>query len=276
MTTDHYLRQVAFALLLIVTIGCSMEESNSTVPQSTNGLDSSYVPEHLHELENLTVQDPTQPPQYEISFTPQEIYGEIYLNPVIMESGHNYNTVSVDRNGRVYIMDRREENIHVYKPDGELLSKIGREGRGPGEFLDMSTIRMDGDRLMVYDMNLKRIQWFDLDSHDVHVVNLNPKELINVNDQEGLILESITSVMSLGNGSILIGGLSLADVRKKIAGIIERINVRYYLLDENGNLTSEELFQSVLEESSLKALNDNSPSDEGIVTVSPEGIIYRA
>ncbi|MDZ7774049.1 MAG: 6-bladed beta-propeller [Balneolaceae bacterium] len=262
-----------YCLLVITTfIGCTVDNPGSEHISEALSSDTLKIPAHLQEKENLTALDPSQPPPYEISFTPREIYGEIYLNPIMSASGHHYNTVSVDRKGRVYIMDRLEENIHVYNPDGALLTKIGGEGRGPGEFIDMSTIRMDGDRLMTYGYSLKRIQWFNLDSYDVHVVNLNLTELTN--DQGKIVLGTINSVLPLRNGSILIGGLSPADVRKLSES--ERTYLRYYSLDENGNLTSDELFQSVLEKLSHMALNENSPSDEGIVTVSPDGIIYRA
>lgn len=242
-------------------------------------MDTIKIPAHLQEVKNLTALDPSQSPQYKISFTPQEIYGEIYLNPVMMAGGHHFNTVSVDKNGRVYIMDRVEENIHVYKPDGELLTKIGREGRGPGEFLDMSTFRLDRDRLMTYDMNLKRIQWFDLDSHDVEVLNINLTELKN--NQEEVVFGSLMSVMPLGNGNLLIGGFSPGYLRRLSED--ERPHIKYYAIDENGNLTSEELFQTVLPESHSTRHNTGltssrriPSSDEGIVTVSPEGTIYRA
>lgn len=276
MITFSYLKQLASTMLLISLFGCTTKDSNSTVAQDAKAFDSSDIPEHIRGLENLMALDPSQPPQYEISFSPQEVYGEIYLEPVMMVSGNNRNIVSVDRNGRVYIIDHVEKNIHVYKPDGELLSEIGREGRGPGEFLDISTIRLHGDRLMVYDMTLKRIQWFDLETHDVHVVNLNPKELIN--DQEELILEGITSVMPLENGSILIGGVTPEAISRIFAGIDERTYYRYYVLDENGNLISDELFQTAqkLSHRTGPSRTDIPSSGEGIATVSPEGMIYHA
>lgn len=276
------LRGLASTLLLIGLFGCTTKDSGSTVFQDANSLDSSDIPEHIREVENLTALDPSQPPQYEINFTPREVYGEIYLNPVMMAGGHNYNTVSVDRNGRVYIMDRREESIHVYKPDGELLSKIGGEGKGPGEFLDMSTFRMDGDRLMAYDMNLKRIQWFDLDSHDVDVLNIQPEELMN--DQEEQVLYGINSIMPLGNGSILVGGLSPTDLRMIFLGeSTGRSYRRFFIMDQRGNLITEELFQLAIQESQntrhstgLTSATRIPSSDKGIVTASPEGTIYRA
>lgn len=258
-------------LFIVITfVGCTADNSGSDHVSEATPLDTQDIPAHLQEVENLTALDPSQPPQYEIRFTPQEIYGEV--NIASSSIGHNNNIVSVDKNGRVYIRNRQERNIHVYKSNGELLSKIGREGRGPGEFLSITTIRMQEDRLMAFGFSLKRIQWFDLDSHDVTVLNLNTKELKN--DQGELVLESVTSVMPLGNGSILIGGIE--SYHENIES--ERSYATYYTIDENGNLTSDELFRSILQDyhdfgGGAKRIPS---SDEGIVAVSPDGIIYRA
>lgn len=217
----------------------------------------------------MTVLDPSQSPEYNISFSPQEIYGEVNLHSSI---GYHNNIVSVDKNGRVYIRSRQERNIHVYKPDGELLTKIGREGRGPGEFLSISTIGMHEDRLMAFGYSLKRIQWFDLDSNDVTVLNIHPEELMN--DQGELALESVNAIMLLGNGSYLIGGVE--SIHESLES--ERTYTTFFTIDENGNLTSDELFRSVRQDyhdfgGGAKSIPS---SDEGIVEVSPEGIIYHA
>lgn len=263
------MHRVICLLIIIIFIGCTADNPGSEHVSEATLLDTLNIPEHLRELENLTALDPSQSPQYKISFTPREIYGEVNL---FSSRGRNNNIVSIDRNGRVYIIDRQERNIHVYNPDGELLSEIGREGRGPGEFLSISTIRMQEDRLMAYGFRLRRIQWFDLDSHDVNVVNLHPEELKN--DQGELVLEAITSVMPLGNGSILIGGIESFDENSER----ERAYATYYTIDENGNLTSDEVFRSILQDyHDLGGGSKRIPSsDEGIEAVSPDGIIYHA
>jgi len=43
-------------------------------------------------------------------------------------------SVAADREGRIYVADRLTPSVRVFKPDGEFMAWIGREGEGPGEF----------------------------------------------------------------------------------------------------------------------------------------------
>ena len=54
--------------------------------------------------------------------------------------------IEVDAAGRLYVMDRMENRIRVYGPDGGFLTQAGREGAGPGEFsyIAASSITDDG------------------------------------------------------------------------------------------------------------------------------------
>jgi hypothetical protein len=91
--------------------------------------------------------------------------------------GRTFNTESSDRppihlwpttmtlgpDGNLYIGDRQGTNaIFVYSIEGELVRQIGRHGRGPGEFDELSCLGFRGDTLWAYDANLKRVTLFDL------------------------------------------------------------------------------------------------------------------
>jgi len=44
-----------------------------------------------------------------------------------------------DENGNLYLSDGNQKKIHVYRFNGEFISSLGREGRGPGEFSGLSS-----------------------------------------------------------------------------------------------------------------------------------------
>ena len=65
-------------------------------------------------------------------------------------------------NGTIYVADDLNHHVAVYAADGALLTRIGREGRGPGEFLAPWRITVDSyDSLFVWDQGLGRVSIFD-------------------------------------------------------------------------------------------------------------------
>jgi len=68
--------------------------------------------------------------------------------------------IAVDRQGRLYIMDRRSRHVVVVGSDGEVEATIGRDGGGPGEFRLLIGMAVRGDNLYVLD-NVHGVQVFD-------------------------------------------------------------------------------------------------------------------
>ena len=69
--------------------------------------------------------------------------------------------VDVDSRGRVFLVDRLQGGITVLTPELELVTTVGREGEGPGEFEFRQVQILPGDTLLVYDFGLGRITLFD-------------------------------------------------------------------------------------------------------------------
>jgi len=69
--------------------------------------------------------------------------------------------VTVDRGGRIYVLEGQDRHIRVYDPDGTLLRIIGGPGEGPGEFRSVTRFGFKGDTLWVNDNQLRRITMFD-------------------------------------------------------------------------------------------------------------------
>lgn len=70
--------------------------------------------------------------------------------------------VALDRDGHIYVVDSRFENMQIFEPSGQLLLFVGEEGSGPGQFSLPSGVYVDKkDRIWVCDTYNRRIQVFD-------------------------------------------------------------------------------------------------------------------
>ncbi|SHE30537.1 6-bladed beta-propeller protein [Fodinibius roseus] len=131
-------------LIFVICIGCS---NRSAVD----------LPEHIknQDLENLTIYQADVQPNQTIQLIREQAFGNsedvLIGNPSQLEA---------DRSGRVYIGDSQQKSIHVFQPDGNYLSSIGREGQGPGEFQWIGNMQILSDELFIYDPNSHRLNVF--------------------------------------------------------------------------------------------------------------------
>lgn len=47
--------------------------------------------------------------------------------------------------GRIFAVDPRNHQVSAWTPDGTLLFRVGQEGEGPGEFIDMGYLHIEED-----------------------------------------------------------------------------------------------------------------------------------
>ena len=132
-------------LLCIIGIGCAGKD---VMPE---------VPEHILELENLTVYSADTKLSATLSFKKDAIYGD--TKEVLVG---NIRDIAVDSLGRVFIADASRMVIYAFEPDGRFIAQLGREGRGPGEFSILYSLEVHGDRLYAYDPSQYRIHIFTL------------------------------------------------------------------------------------------------------------------
>lgn len=73
----------------------------------------------------------------------------------------NAEFIRTDGDGRIYIAERSGTMVRVYDAEGDHLGTLGRNGRGPGEFVDVRGIAIDADgRLVLFDRMLQRFTRF--------------------------------------------------------------------------------------------------------------------
>ena len=64
--------------------------------------------------------------------------------------------------GRVLVHSAGEEAVFLFEPTGELVTRIGRKGQGPGEFVRPQHIQvLPGDTIAVWDYGFTRVNHFD-------------------------------------------------------------------------------------------------------------------
>lgn len=67
--------------------------------------------------------------------------------------------IDTDSQNRIYIAEK--SNVRVFSENGEYLKTIGSQGRGPGEFLDISALAIGvNDELIIYDNRNFRLTLF--------------------------------------------------------------------------------------------------------------------
>ncbi|MEO7362826.1 MAG: 6-bladed beta-propeller [Gemmatimonadaceae bacterium] len=74
------------------------------------------------------------------------------FTPAVLFAGD----VATDAHGRLYLLDRSDNVVRVYDANAKLLSKIGRRGSGPGEFVEPRQLGVTTDGAVVISDNAKR------------------------------------------------------------------------------------------------------------------------
>lgn len=76
--------------------------------------------------------------------------------------------IAVSQDGRVYVADAFGPTVWSFEPDGSLARKVGRPGKGPGEFGRVTTLGVDPDgRLLVWDDHAVHWNVYGSDGHFV-------------------------------------------------------------------------------------------------------------
>jgi len=104
----------------------------------------------------------------------------------------NPREVTVDNEGNIYIVDYHAHHIKKFDAKGNFLKLLGREGEGPGEFIGPYRITFAKGRLIVYELNKRRLNTLDTDG--------NPIDSALIENTEG----SLRGVRALPDGKIVL------------------------------------------------------------------------
>lgn len=269
-------------------MGCSSDLKNQNEKDIQNSAESNF-PEGFQELQPLTVLSDSVPSntiRFKKVATFRD-YDESHADTNYKYIG-NMSKIAVDKSGRVFVAPtalKGTQTIYVFDSDGKYLKSVGRPGRGPGEFVRVTNIEVQSEKLYVYDEMLFRLTIFSLNNFEVlSQVSLSP-ELWRGNE-ELKNLQVGTSFYPIKNGSILLEFkepsrlLSILNLQKKEKEKEKRYD-RYFLLSEDGEISPKKIYE---QEDLIFGASPVFPFEEGnlphsrnpLMAVANDGKIYSA
>lgn len=136
--------------LIGIVMGCAKSEQNKGGEKV-----APVVPDSIEKLNNLTVYSSDQQPPDTVELRREQVFE---TNKEVLIKG-NTGDVAVDESNRVYVVGSvpGTVGVYVFKPDGSFITKFARAGRGPGEFVSISEIKIQGNRVYMFDPKQKKI-----------------------------------------------------------------------------------------------------------------------
>lgn len=215
------MNKLIILLLPILFFGCSQQKMEP-------------LPEHIQELENLTVYSAGAEPAVDISFQKDVTYGD--SDEVLFR---RMGEVAVDSLGRVFIADPRDAVIYSFDSDGRFITRLGGSGAGPGEFdWWVRNVQVLNHHVYALDANRNRVHKYSLETLEIEkTVSLAE----NRRNYRGLAraFPNIDNVFLRGDGTY-VAEFIMNDSPQRIQPYGNRdMRVFYYLLDENGRITKK-------------------------------------
>lgn len=185
------------------------------------------IPEHVKKLVNVTIHERTAQPEFKITLTKASVFKS--SEKAIFGQ---LTTVDVDDLGTVYIVENSNVNksIYVFDSNGAYKDRVGRTGRGPGEFMSLYDMNVSGNQIFTLDGILLRIQVFSTENYNLtHIAHLDPGQW----DYSGDLTISFPDKFHVLNDSTILGAFNHTTFSVDTQS--------YYHLDMNGNVCSERL-----------------------------------
>jgi len=215
--------QPLFILLIVLVSGCTAGEEIE-------------IPEEIASIDNLSVFELPDNPPHQVTFEPEAYFGD--TDDVLIG---NINSAVANDEGRVYLADPDQKTIHVFQPDGTFIKSIGKEGKGPGEFGNISSLQADEKNLYAYDFSQRRINVFVLENLTFsHTISL----MLEDGDIEELSGTYPSSYYVLPDNIVLV---SFAQPFGTDASQDERMAL-YYKVNHESRIMSDKIFSTRLAE----------------------------
>lgn len=95
----------------------------------------------------------------------------LFLDPLDHDISSPF-SMDILSDGRLALLDPDQKEVFVYETDGMLDRKFGREGKGPGEFVQPRGLYINGSTINVVDPGLQRVCQFDIDGNFIQNYNI--------------------------------------------------------------------------------------------------------
>lgn len=186
---------IPILFLLVLFCRCSSQHSGS---------DTVKLPEEIAALGNVSIIDEKMEAKHSITFAREQVFGEVY--PFTDWPASRALKSQVDSMGRVYIPNRNLKTIHVFSPEGEEITRLGRQGRGPGEFVSLYTIGLESGELFAWDAKQLRMNYYSLDSMKVsQTLTVHPRVRNEVRDSTIYLVSTPFKHFGISRDTLLVG-----------------------------------------------------------------------
>lgn len=229
------------------------------------------IPDHVHEIENLTIFPSDSEPVYAIELLPEQTFGdtgEPYLRNVVDSS--------VDEKGCVLIKEMISidaQPLHVYNPDGSYLTQVGKIGRGPGDYNMVTTFSVSAGNLFLYDGFNRRLNIYDTETYKFErSVKL---EDWNVLDHEALQNMKLFTFYTREDGN------HIAHFYNGLYPTVDSVRQSYILVNSDGDVLNPGPLEiphrySILKDGQRLPLADPSLGGGSIFALSGDGTMFVA
>jgi len=211
------------AIMLVVMVTACSGTDNKT-----------EVPDYILEMDNISIYSGTDLSETDkIRFMQEQTFG----GSQDLLIGH-IGAIAVDDEERLIIYDGHQsaKTIHLFSPTGEHIRQIGREGRGPGEYLSGSQLNISNDNLLVFDRTLNRHLVYSIETGEhLQTVQL---DLANMESEDPITDLRLGGYFKLDNELFL---LSLARAQRYYED--EPGTSRYFITDSEFRELSPEIFR---------------------------------
>jgi len=146
---------VLFLSIFMMLISCGKQETEwKGIIEEENGV--------------IVVKNPKEPIYGEdVFFIEEELsFGDDEVDEDYMFSDVSH--ITVDNDGRIYVLDRRESHVKLFDQDGKYVRTIGRKGQGPGELINPIFVYFPKNELLVTQFG--RLSFFSPEGEFLRVV----------------------------------------------------------------------------------------------------------
>lgn len=255
---------------LILICGCASQEEVD-------------IPADTKKTDNLTILSANQPVDT-LHLEREESFGSTD-DIFVLVGGPSPDLARVDDSGRVFIPDRQQNTIHVFDSDGSYFKSMGREGKGPGEFLIIGSISTSQDQLYVSDSKLRKINVFSLDSLAfTHSISLDNELQEDQSEKLSTVIPT-SNFFVTNDGNLLLQAMSILPDEVEVGADSETQKEEqdiFYRMNENGEIISDK----ILSQKRQKYITENFRGlsleislpvyERPLIAVSGAGRIYAA
>jgi len=238
--------------------------------------DSPEIPEYIQELENLTIYSTEGEPVLDMRLIRDQTFGSSAEQLI-----GNVDILAVDSEERVFIADLELRTIHIFDSEGRYLKRLGKGGRGPGEFVIGPVPFIGLNRLFAFDPTQRRMSVFSLDSLTfIRDFNMN---FGHPHNPEKLAGFSLHQLVIINEEAFLAIFDPLNTIPPKLPGQKIEMQRRYYLVNGDGKNMADKLLEQkgniwlTARIDGRVQMAKNFPFlGKPLLTVSPEGHLFTA